>query len=676
MAAEMTNEDLLFFNGINCSRGDYGLPPMTGEELAGFIKGEKTPENFDELKNRYDTKDIAEYGVKEGVDVNKLEEAGWGVIFPAGFDPTIKEALQPLLEWRRGLVGPYYRCYDGTEIGPDGKTLEPYYPGDSSLEFLGRNMIGPGPADPEKVPYYLLLVGGPGEIPYEFQYHLDVQYAVGRIHFDTTEAYANYAQSVVAAEKKKVNLPRRLSFFGVENEDDKSTQLSAEYLIRPLLQKLKNKPDWEIAAFLGEKATKAQLAQLLGGDQTPALLFTASHGAEFDNGDPRQIFHQGALVCQDYPGPKKWKALNQGQAASISQDFYFAGDDLTTEASLHGLLTFHFACFGAGTPLEDDFYERAFSKPKEIAPRPFVAQLPMKMLSHPRGGALATVGHVERAWGYSFLWPEAGSAAQTVVFESTIERLLKGMPVGAAVEYFNERYAEMATVLADAIRKAKFGRTISPYKLANMWTANNDARSYVIIGDPAVRLPVAEAEATPQERAALTLQPVASVEFSAAGSELVAPPPPSDQRPPRSRAVAEADVDYSLRETAADVAERLKPVAQRLMDMLTTAVDDLTSLEVQTFTANDLSQVTYENKKFSDEATLRAMTRIALDGDVVSLVPERKRSNADDEAGQVEVEIDQQLWEIHREMVDLAQANKVAFVKALAEIAGTLVKMT
>ena len=39
------------------------------------------------------------------------------------------------------------------------------------------------------------------------------------------------------------------------------------------------------------------------------------------------------------------------------------------------------------------------------------------------------------------------------------------------------------------------------------------------------------------------------------------------------------------------------------------------------------------------------------------------------------VEIDERLWAIHREMVDLAQANKVQFVKALAEVAGTMLKL-
>ena len=652
MANNATNEELLYFNGVNGATGDYGLPPMTGGELTKFIQGEVPPENLDELKWRYQQKDQALFGVKEGVDPKNLAEAGWGVIFAHDADPAIKEALSELLDLRQEEAGPYFKIYEGGDKG--------YRPDETKSKFLARHGAGPGPADPEKVPYYLLIVGSPEAIPYLFQYQLDVQYAVGRIHFETPQEYANYARSVVEAETGAVKLPRQASFFGVANPDDKATQLSVEHLVEPLFKKLKKgKSDWKATGFLKDKATKAQLGRLLGGDQTPALLFTASHGMEFPLGDTRQIPHQGALLCQDWPGPNEWR----GKGA-VPQDFYFAGDDLTNEASLLGLLTFHFACYGAGTPLNDEFSKQAFKERKAIAPHPFVAGLPTKLLSHPHGGALAVVGHVERAWGYSFLWPDAGE--QTTVFESTLERLLDGHPVGSAIEYFNERYAELASDLSVELEEIEFGKKVDPYDLAGMWTANNDARSYVIIGDPAARLPVAGPDEAPTKRPAIEVKSFASP----------SPTPPKAVTDAPPAAPVEAEVDFGLREVGADIASSLRDVSQKLVDILTTTIDDLTSLEVHTYTSDDLKKVSYDSKthEFSDEARLQAMTRIALDGDVLNLVPERKRTTQEGDETRTEIEIDEQLWTIHRETVDLAQANKIAFVKALAEIVSTLLK--
>jgi hypothetical protein len=174
----------LVFNGVNGASGDYLLPPMTADQVAALARGEPPDAGHrHELQARRLRDREARFGVLEGIDPKDLAQTGWGVVFAHDADPRIRAALAPLLEFRKSQAGArkehYYREYSGT----DG-----YRPGESKPRFLARHGACTGmPADPEKVPYYLLLVGDPEVIPYRFQYQLDVEYAVGRLHFDTLE---------------------------------------------------------------------------------------------------------------------------------------------------------------------------------------------------------------------------------------------------------------------------------------------------------------------------------------------------------------------------------------------------------------------------------------------------------------------------------------------------------
>ena len=462
--------DMLFFNGINGATGGYELPPTTPENLANVISGQQIDAGFlSELKQKKE----AHWAIKEGADPENLAQAGWGVIFAHNADAAVKDALKELLDHRKQQAGALYKEYvggDGFRVGADDKN-----------KWLSRHGMGPGPADPDKIPYYLLIVGDPETIPYRFQTQLDIQYAVGRIHFDTLEEYAQYARSVVTAETKKLKLPKRATLFGVRTEGDAATTLSADHLIKPLAAKLNGHVGWAVNTLLEASAMKSNLSDLINGKDVPTLLFTGSHGMGFPSGDPRQLPHQGALLCQDWPGPGKWKE-------AIPDKFYFSGADVSSDAKILGSMAFFFACYGAGTPKLDEFAQQASKERTDIAPNAFLASLPKKLLSHPKGGMLAVVGHVERAWGYSFMWDRAGE--QLTVFESTLQRLMGGAPIGFALEYFNERYAEISSDLSAKIEDLNFGGNVDKVELAGIWTANNDARNYVILGDPAVRLPI------------------------------------------------------------------------------------------------------------------------------------------------------------------------------------------
>jgi Peptidase family C25 len=654
---ENTSDETWVFNGIDGATGSYLLPEMTPAQVSSLAQGGTLdPAAINELKQRSFDLQNPHAGVE--ADARDLAATGWGVVFAYDADPALLEALSPLLSLRQEQAGERFKVF----AGADG-----YRPGESKNEFLERHGMGPGPANPDKVPYYLLIVGDPVLIPYRFQYQLDVQYAVGRIHFDQVEDYARYAQSVRQAESG-FRLAPRAAFFGVGNSDDRATTMSAEYLVKPLADKvaaekaqwlaqskISDFPDWQVETILKEEATKARLASLLGGDQAPALLFSASHGIGFPNGDARQIPHQGALICQDWPGPQLWHE-------PIPQDFYFAGEDLSQSENMLGTIAFFFACYGAGTPQLDEFAPQLWRDQPErinIAPHDFVASLPRRMLSLPKGGALAVVGHVERAWGVSFYWGKAG--AQTQVFEDCFERLMKGnYPIGYALEVFNNRYAELSSDLSSELVEIKqFFKKPDDRKLAQMWTANNDARNYVIIGDPAVRLAVGSPAAPRPELGEIVIS-------SAASKSAVSPAVVGRGDSPTALEQGAPPVNYSLPEESKQaqpsVQDAVHLYINRLMDILDKSLKADEPLEVSTYASQDLEGVRYAAERISG-ATLCILTRIDINGDTQVVLPEEGS------------ELDPALRSFHMEMVRQAQASRLELLKTLVSAASGLIDL-
>jgi hypothetical protein len=649
MEDKTMSDDLLYFNGIDAVSGDYALMPMDPKLFSSIITGAPVDEaEMKALKNWHTYLTTAHWAIKEGHDPNKLEEAGWGIIYPHNVSPAIKDALAPLVAWRKAQAAAskehYFREMD-------------YRPNEHRNDWLVRHGYGPGPANPERIPYYILIVGDPDQIPYRFQTSLDVQYAVGRISFDTPEEYANYANSVVEAEKQQLRLARRMAFFGVSNADDPATRLSADQLIAPLLKGRKENPVtgqavWDYQEVMKSEATKERLSELLGGPQTPAMLITASHGMGFPNGHNLQERHQGALLCQDWPGPRQWRG-------AIPDNFYFSGDDISENANLWGSIAFFFACYGAGTPKLDEFAQQAFKERGEIAKRSFIAKLPQRMLSHPKGGALAVIGHVERAWSYSFHWGKAGQTLE--VFDSAFQRLMQGKPIGFAFEQFNERYAELSSVLTDALHEAKFIPP-DPYDLAGMWTANNDAKNYVILGDPAVRMMVAEEEgAVVFERPTIQLTSTVIVkESSTEPDRIFAADAAGDSN---LAALAEESsivpVDFGAFDS---VGSTLDGFVKKLGVFLGNAIDNAVTLKVRTYTSSNMDNVQM-TKDGVIGANLRAATALYIDGDIDQVVPV--------EDGQVDME----LLKIHLELVKQAEASRAELIKSAVGAAASLVNL-
>jgi hypothetical protein len=469
MNPDTGSEDLVF-NGVDLGTGEYLTPPLPLCELAENIRADQPGgAHADELRRRRQD-DEAHYGVMYGRDPEDIGQAAWGLVIPRDLDQAVLEALGPLVSIRREQAGDLYQQL----------TVEP---GETKTDFLSRHGMGPSQADPRMVPYYLLIVGSPDQIPFSFQYQLDVSYAVGRLDFATPDEYASYAQAAAAAESAAPPPPteQRVHLFGVRNPGDTPTALSASRLVQPLADDLLGWKRWQVTADIGEPATRQRLYDLLTGPDAPGVLFTASHGVCTSGDQQREV--QGALLCQDWPGPLK-------RAGRIGDGQYLAGRDIPADQPVMPRVIFAFACYGGGTPAIADFADTAAAPRPNLADRDFVARLPQRLLGNPAGGALAFIGHVDRAWSCSFLW--RGTDAQITAFSSTLRALLDGKRLGNAMEAMNSRYAEVSTELTssiDAYRRS--GKVIDDHELVGLWTANNDARSYIVLGDPAVRLTAA-----------------------------------------------------------------------------------------------------------------------------------------------------------------------------------------
>jgi hypothetical protein len=218
-------------------------------------------------------------------------------------------------------------------------------------------------------------------------------------------------------------------------------------------------------------------------------VYTASHGLGAPSEDLEvQKRVNGAICCQRTPDVRTTK------------DWLFTADDVPADESfLEGAVFFQFACFGYGTPAESDFMHWLGGKPLN-AKEDFVAALPKRLLAHPRG-PVAFIGHVDTAWLHGFDDPELPFPTglwdrRIAPFVQALNRLLAVEPVGRAMATMNDRYSTTNAILTGAYDRLRRGRVQQTpefwSKLAETFVVRSDAQNYLVFGDPAARLRIAD----------------------------------------------------------------------------------------------------------------------------------------------------------------------------------------
>jgi hypothetical protein len=145
---------------------------------------------------------------------------------------------------------------------------------------------------------------------------------------------------------------------------------------------------------------------------------------------------------------------------------------------------FMFNCYGCGWP-KHDTYTRLLEHHPIISETDMLAKLPQALLSHRNGSALAVLGHVDRSWSCSY---SSNLGSQIGGFREILNSIMSGDRIGYATDDWNFRWAQLSANLTDNVVPNFKRKVISAKDLQEAWIARDDARNYIVFGDPAVQL--------------------------------------------------------------------------------------------------------------------------------------------------------------------------------------------
>ncbi|HEX4421078.1 MAG TPA: hypothetical protein VH165_24340 [Kofleriaceae bacterium] len=427
-----------------------------------------------------------------------LARQRWGVIAPAGeAGDRLIDAIAPLIELRRRQQGAVqiYRVPAGM-ARPAGMTF-----GEAARWKKRVFRTGAGTETEADLPRYQLIVGDLDEVPVAVQQTQASDGLVGRIAFDDLDGYRAYADKVVGWEQRPARVTAGDAILHAVRDGTAATRRGYDALIAPAHAILdRRRAAGEVAyhalRMTGSERPSPDELWAAPADR-PAVLLSLGHGVGVprrSGGDPRA---RAVRQRQDQG------ALSFGPGGTVT------GRDLAGRGFLPGGVWLAVACFAAGTPDTSDYRHwldtlaRTGHGGSEIGhvldtlahDRPFIAALPKAVLADP-GGPLAFIGHIDLAWAYSFFDLDDQPRRRPARLVSVLQALLNRHRAGVAVRKLMNAFAEVNTELT-ALQDAQ-ARSGDPAigdaeraRRAHLWMLRQDLAGYVLLGDPAVRLPIA-----------------------------------------------------------------------------------------------------------------------------------------------------------------------------------------
>ena len=417
----------------------------------------------------------------------KDERVGWGVVLPErpGLDAAALaraddagDPIQALVDSRPGARVFRYR--------PGGAlsdwTLRDYAGAAQPLTATAEVGTGAG-----QLPAYLLLVGGPAEIPWHVQYMLNPVRQVGRLDLDPA-GLANYVTALMSDWSGAACSYAAPLTWAVDTGAGDITTLMREAVAAPLADRFRADTDMPGNLYLDGSiapATGTALVDALTRNR-PALVVTSSHGMTGPLGDLDLMRSQlGMLVDQAHTVVRPEQLLAGWQP--------------------DGAIWFAQACCSAGTE-DPSVYTGLFEAGGLVAGvLDGVAALGAATAPLPRAllGAAkplrAFIGHVEPTFDWTMRFPPNRQRITSSLQVALYDRLCSGLPVGLAL---GPHYVPVGSLLlghTDAVaafNRAPFGAAgraasagaidMAVYSKVTAY----DRLSTVILGDPTVCLPL------------------------------------------------------------------------------------------------------------------------------------------------------------------------------------------
>ncbi len=460
--------------GLDCA-GNRLFTPMDEETVAKALRAALEQNAASVRSLTRTTMGAAAYkGEIERItlDLGDPRDAGWSFLVN-GADPQrddIERIMEPLAQHRGMANIKEPLLYNGE-------------PADKWFDWLQDNYYELD-LEGKQVPHYVLIVGGPNQIPFRFQSILDTVASVGRIAFDTLDDLKNYVEKLIRIETAAEPLvTKEAIFFATDGGSQDPTYYSRKYMAEPLVESVQDRLGFATRKILGDDAKKMNLKAALSAGN-PALVYTASHGL-LAAGQPIDVQkrYNGAICCQ--------------HTGELTLDSLFSADDVPLDRPfLEGAVFFQFACFGYGTPAESDYTHWLDGVPEKYTDSDFVAALPKRLLAHPRG-PIAFIAHLDSAWLHAFADTEAPDIldrwhTRIEPFKKAVDQLLSVQPTGLAMANMNQRYSLCNAVITNTYDRERRGSLRWTPELEarflDNWIIRSDAQNYMILGDPAACL--------------------------------------------------------------------------------------------------------------------------------------------------------------------------------------------